>query len=146
MSSWNGFEDGDSGSGVLLSSPPRSPFSAAFRTPRPAGIQSGVRDVPPDLSEHPEDLYDAIEVEFGKAMIHNPNKASHTGMSKRRRIYCGCLGECRTARCVCKKNGVGCTIYCHKRSGECPNKAEGSAYTQIAVIEQEQADGNEMQE
>jgi hypothetical protein len=35
---------------------------------------------------------------------------------------------------------------CHKRSGECPNKAEGSAYTQIVVIEQEQADGNEMQE
>jgi hypothetical protein len=42
MSSWNGFEDGDSSSGeLLLSSPPTpsSPFSAAFRTPRPAGIQ-----------------------------------------------------------------------------------------------------------
>jgi hypothetical protein len=28
-----------------------------------------MRDVPPYLSEHPEDLYDALQVEFNKAMV-----------------------------------------------------------------------------
>ena len=43
-----------------------SPFSTAFYTPRPPDIQIGVRDVPPFLSQHPEDLYDALEIEFNK--------------------------------------------------------------------------------
>jgi hypothetical protein len=73
-----------------------------------------------------------------KISLRYAAKASHTGSSKRKRIYCGCAGDCHTARCVCHKNGVGCTIYCHKRSGECPNKATGSSYTQIAVIEQDE--------
>ena len=64
MLSWNGFEDGDDNEEP--SPPPSSPFSTAFHTPRPLGIQTGVRDVPPDLSEHPEDLYDALEIEFNK--------------------------------------------------------------------------------
>jgi|SRR2546423_7786458 len=37
--------------------------STAFHTPRPPGIQTGVRDVPL-VSQHVEDLYDALEVEF----------------------------------------------------------------------------------
>jgi hypothetical protein len=53
---------------------------------------------------------------------------------------------CQSARCVCYKNGVGCTIYCHKRSNKCPNKATGSSYTQIAVIEQDQNKDDEMEE
>ena len=28
-----------------------------------------------------------------------------------------------------------CTIYCHKRTGDCPNRAICSAYTQIAVAD-----------
>jgi hypothetical protein len=44
---------------------------------------------------------------------------------------------------VCFKNGARCTIYCHKRSGECPNKATGPNYTQIAVIEQIEEDEDE---
>jgi hypothetical protein len=28
-----------------------------------------MRDVPSYLSEHPEDLYDALQVEFNKAMV-----------------------------------------------------------------------------
>jgi hypothetical protein len=52
---------------------------------------------------------------------------------------------------VCYKNGIRCTIYCHRRSGECPNKATGSLYTQIAVVEQDEQDaqeneGDEMEE
>jgi transposase InsO family protein len=70
-----------------------------------------------------------------KITLRYAAKACHTGLSKRIRIHCGCLGNCQTARCVCYKNGAGCTIYCHKRSGDCPNKAIGPAYTQIAVIE-----------
>ena len=35
------------------------------------------------------------------------------------------------------------TIYCHRRSGECPNKATGSSYTQIVVIEQDEQDKQE---
>lgn len=42
MSSWNGFEDGDANDSTPLSSP-SSPFSTAFRTPRPPGIETGVR-------------------------------------------------------------------------------------------------------
>jgi hypothetical protein len=39
---------------------------------------------------------------------------------------------------VCYKNGISCIIYCHRRSSECPDKATGSSYTQIAVIEQDE--------
>ena len=39
-------------------SSPSSPFRTAFRTPRPPGIETGVREVPRTVSEHPEDLYD----------------------------------------------------------------------------------------
>jgi hypothetical protein len=85
-----------------------------------------------------------------KITLRYAAKASYTGSSKRRRIHCGCAGDCRSARCVCYKNGIKCTIYCHRRSGECPNKAIGSSYTQIAVIEQdeqdEQNEGDEMEE
>jgi hypothetical protein len=50
MSSSNGFEDGDSSFRDLPSSPSplSSLFSAAFGT-HPTGIQTGARDVPPDL-------------------------------------------------------------------------------------------------
>jgi hypothetical protein len=75
MSSWNGFEDDNDNDDQQRSpSPPPSPFSTAFRTPRPPGIITGMRDVPPDLSQHPEDLYDALQVEFDKAMVHNPSR------------------------------------------------------------------------
>jgi hypothetical protein len=47
---------------------------------------------------------------------------------------------------VCYKNGTKCTIYCHRRSGECSNKATGSLYTQIAVIEQDEQDEQGAQE
>src|ERR1700733_15591073 len=63
-----------------------------------------------------------------KITLRYAAKASYTGSRKRRRIYCGCAGDCRLARCVCYKNGIGCTIYCHRHSGECPNKATGSGY------------------
>ena len=36
------------------------------------------------------------------------------------------------------------TIYCHRRSGECPNKATGPNYNQITVLQQQ--DGDEMEE
>jgi hypothetical protein len=71
-----------------------------------------------------------------KITLRYAAKACHTGSSKKRRVHCGCSDNCQTARCVCYKNGAGCTIYCHKRTGECPNKAIGLAYTQIAVIEE----------
>ena len=71
---------------------------------------------------------------------YSPQSASYTSSSKRRRIHYGCAGDCRSARCVSYKDGISCTIYCHRRSGECPNKATGSSYTQIAVIEQDEQD------
>jgi hypothetical protein len=71
-------------------------------------------------------------------------KASYTGSSRRKKIYCGCSGDCQSARCLCHKNGVRCTIYCHRRSSECPNKATGSEYTQVVVVQQQ--DDGEMEE
>jgi hypothetical protein len=41
---------------------------------------------------------------------------------------------------VCYKNVIKCTICCHRRSSEYPNKATGLSYTQIAVIEQDEQD------
>jgi hypothetical protein len=82
MSSWDGFDDEDPDSQHPPSpTPPSSPFSTAFRTPRPPGIQTGMRDVPPRLSEHPEDLYDALQVEFDKAMVNNPNRRNKTRLT-----------------------------------------------------------------
>ena len=78
-----------------------------------------------------------------KITLRHAARASRTGVSKRGESTAA-VKRCRTARCVCKGNGVGCTTYYHKRSGECPNKAEGSAHTQIAVIEQEQVNNDEM--
>jgi hypothetical protein len=53
MALWNGFEDGDTNSEHSVPLSPRpSPFSTAFRTPRPPGIETGVREVPRTLSEH----------------------------------------------------------------------------------------------
>jgi hypothetical protein len=55
----------------LTNSPAMQDSSALF--PRIYLIRRH-RDVPPTLSEHPEDLYDALEVEFNRAIIHNPNR------------------------------------------------------------------------
>jgi hypothetical protein len=46
--------------------------------------------------------------------------------------------------CVLQKRRQ--TIYCHRLSGECPNKATGSSYTQIVVIEQDEQDEQDEQE
>jgi hypothetical protein len=79
MSSWDGFEDDDRSNADASPSPIRSPFSAAFNTPRPPGIlTNGVREVPSSVSRHPEDLYDALEVEFQQAMLQNPQKKHKT--------------------------------------------------------------------
>lgn len=67
MSSWNGFDDGDANSehSTPLSSR-SSPFSTTFRTPPLPGIETGVREVPRTVSEHPEVLYDALEIRHPK--------------------------------------------------------------------------------
>ena len=80
MASWDGFEDDQSNSDEIPPSPIHSPFSAAFNiTPRPPGIlTNGVREVPASVHKHPEDLYDALEVEFQQAMIQNPEKRHKT--------------------------------------------------------------------
>jgi hypothetical protein len=81
MPSWNGF-DGDDSAGELPPSPsPSSPFSTAFHTPRPPGIQTGVRDISPSLGQYPEDLYAAFEVKFNKATIKTPNRRNKTRLT-----------------------------------------------------------------
>jgi hypothetical protein len=69
-----------------------------------------------------------------KVTLRYAAKVGYTG--QKRKVVCGCTGSCQSARCACHKAGVQCTIYCHQRTGECPNKATGSAYTQVAVVEQ----------
>ena len=88
---------------------------------------------------------DAAQLDNNRRKITLRHAQSITHRHEQKENLLRCSGECRTARCVCKKTGIGCTIYCHKRTGECPNKAEGSAYTQITVIEQEQVDDDKMQ-
>jgi hypothetical protein len=41
---------------------------------------------------------------------------------------------------------MSCIIYCHRHSGECPNKAAGLSHTQIAVIEQDEQDEDDQME
>ena len=85
MSSWDGLSDGEN-SDDMYESPPRSPFSTAFNTPRPAGIiTNGVKEVPPSFNEHPEDLYDTLQVEFEQAMIHNPERKHKTHVTREER-------------------------------------------------------------
>ena len=52
-----------------------------------------------------------------KITLRYAAKASYAGSSKREKISCGCSGDC------------------HRRSGECPNKATGPKYTQITVLQ-----------
>jgi hypothetical protein len=88
MSSWNGFQDGDDNDARQTSpTPPSPPFSSAFRTPRPPGIETGVRTVPPSFSQHLEDLYDALEVEFNKALIHNSNRRNKARLTFEKREH-----------------------------------------------------------
>jgi hypothetical protein len=55
------------------------PFSAAFNTPRPPGIlTNSVREVPFSVSGYPEDLYDALEIEFQQAMLQNSERKHKT--------------------------------------------------------------------
>jgi len=57
----------------------RPPFSTAFNTPRPPGIlTNGVREIPANVREYPEDLYDALQVGFEQAMIRNPEERHET--------------------------------------------------------------------
>ena len=52
MSSWDGFEDGDANSKDSTSRSSRSSrFQTAFRTPRPPGVETGVREVLRALSK-----------------------------------------------------------------------------------------------
>jgi hypothetical protein len=37
--------------------------------------------VPSNLSDHPKDLYDALEVEFNKAIINNPTRRNKTRLT-----------------------------------------------------------------
>jgi hypothetical protein len=87
MSEWSGIDDDENNADNQNVSPLFSPFSAAFRTPRSSGIQTGVRDVPPAFSEHPEDLYDALQVEFKKAIINNLNRRNKTRLTFKERGY-----------------------------------------------------------
>lgn len=74
-STWNGWDDGHRSDGDASPSPPRSPFTAAFSTPRLAGIlTNGVREVPGGVGEHPEDLYNALEAQFRREVQDNPEK------------------------------------------------------------------------
>jgi hypothetical protein len=59
-----------------------------------------------------------------KVALRYAVKESYTDSGRRRRIRCGCAGDCRSARCVCYTNGTRC-----KRSDGCPDKAAGSSYT-----------------
>jgi hypothetical protein len=87
MSSWSGVSDGEGSDGNIPKSPIRSPFSAAFNTtPRPPGIlTNGAREVPAGLREHPEDLYDTLQVEVEQAMIHNPEKKNKARITREER-------------------------------------------------------------
>jgi hypothetical protein len=78
-SSWNGCDDNDRSNNDVSPRSPPSPFSAAFNTPRPAGILTNdVREVPSSVGEHPEDLYDALEVQFKREVLNNPEKKPKT--------------------------------------------------------------------
>jgi IS30 family transposase len=76
-----------------------------------------------------------------KITLRYAAKAGHTG--QKRKIFCGCAGNCQSARCVCHKAGVQCTIYCHPRTGDCPNKATSSAYTQVAIVDASEHEDDE---
>jgi hypothetical protein len=79
MSSRGGFGDDNHSDGDTSPSPERSPFSTAFNTPCLASIiTNGIREVPASASEHPEDLYDALEVEFQQAMLYNLERKHET--------------------------------------------------------------------
>jgi len=51
----------------------RRPFSTAFNTPRPPGIlTNGVREIPANVREYPEVLYDALQVGFEQSNDTKP--------------------------------------------------------------------------
>ena len=55
------------------------------------------------------------------------------------RVRCSCKTMPCSKRCGCIKAGKGCTIYCHRRDSSCGNKAEGSAFNEIALLERSNA-------
>jgi hypothetical protein len=65
LSTWSKWSDNDHSNNDTSLSPPRSPFTAALNTSRPAGILiNGIQEVPSSISEYLKDLYNALEVQF----------------------------------------------------------------------------------
>ena len=71
-----------------------------------------------------------------KIILRHTTKASHTGSSKKKRIYYSYSSDYQSAHRMYYKNSAGYTIYYDKCSRKCPHKATGLSYTQVAVIEQ----------
>jgi hypothetical protein len=46
-----------------------------------------MRDIPLTLSEHSEDLYDTLEVEFNRAIIYNSNRKNKARVTHEERGY-----------------------------------------------------------
>ena len=42
-------------------------------------------------------------------------------LPQRMLVVCMCTGTCGSTRCVCKKAGVKCVIFCHKQESTCQN-------------------------
>jgi hypothetical protein len=46
-----------------------------------------MRNIPPTLSEYPEDLYNTLEVEFNRAIIYNSNRKNKARVIYEERGY-----------------------------------------------------------
>ena len=63
------------------------------------------------------------------------SNASYIGIS------CRCKGMCTTNRCGCKKNGVECSVYCHRGARDCGRWIQGPEFKNYALVEGEGGDG-----
>ena len=56
-------------------------------------------------------------------------------------VSCNCRTKCQTKRCVCKKNGLECSVHCHGEDDECWNMSGLQTRTELGLVQRE--DGGE---
>src|SRR5271170_7597759 len=75
--------------------------------------------------------------------VTTPSRASRSNVSSTWSSNLNMINSPISKHCVCHRFGVRCTIYRHRRTGECPNEATSSVYARVAIMDVPKHEGEE---
>lgn len=90
------------------------------------------------LNQVPEeswsDLNTEIFAEASKEEITLHHAAQLDARSKHVAVSCSCTKQCKTKKCLCKKNNLICTQYCHSEERDCGNMGTILEGTEASIV------------